>query len=564
MNTATMIDCRQSQTLISATHAARVALIAAAAGTLFSACGGSGDLVTEAPPAEQVRAAASPPPPVIRQAPQDATIGIGAGVRLSVVAVTLGGRLTYRWYKNGVAIPGAAAAGSNYDIAAAVAGDSGIYTVRVTDSLFQTSATSTLAKLNVVQNQWAQLGGRPVYSVGRAQQPSLALCGSPSVAHVLSGNGRAGLYVKYFDGKQWVPLGNGGTLNQTATGNASTPSLDCVSDGTTYRPIVAWSEGTGVAHDIYVKVWNGSKWDLVGAGALNATPGSDAWRPTLRTTPFDANTGNTFINGATRRSAIAWIENGVPTVKYWDNGWLPYGAGVQIPNVNNASDIALTIELDEQGRTYPPIVAGLATIGGVARQFVATHNAGLGMWVMMANPVLGSLNPPTPAASAQWAGRIGIGVGKYLQGRTPVAFWADHAATTNFHSYMYDSGNFVQGTGGQAWTRYGTAFTVAGMLKTTSFDHREFRREGANACALGNLPTFGWAISRTNGFEVRRGTCGMVNSPADWAVVRTGHHVPLEEISLRMASADDPYVAGTQLTSVVNGVYELSVWKFYP
>ncbi len=168
--------------------------------------------------------------------------------------------------------------------------------------------TSSPAKLAVVSQQWARLGGRVLYSASRGQQPSLALCGSASVAHILSSNGRDGLYVNFFDGKQWAG-GVGGILNVTATGNASNPSLDCVYDGTTYRPIVAWSEGTGIANDIRVKFWNGSKWTRVGTGALNAVAGTNAVRPTLRTTPFDVNTGNTFMNGATRRSAIAWIEN---------------------------------------------------------------------------------------------------------------------------------------------------------------------------------------------------------------------------------------------------------------
>jgi hypothetical protein len=295
---------------------------------------------------------------------------------------------------------------------------------------------------------------------------------------------------------------------------------------------------------------------------LNATAGSNAVRPTLRTTPYDANTGNTFINGTTRRSAIAWIENGVPTVKHWDNGWLPYGAGAQIPNAANASDIALTIELDEQGRTYPPVVAWLATSGGTLQQFAATHNAGLGTWVMMGVPISGSATPPVPLPPSLAAGRIGIGVGKYGQGRTPVAFWVDAAAPNNFRSYMYDSANFVQGTSAQAWPKYGSTFNYTQSIKSTSFDPREFRREGVNGCgSFVNLPTFGWAISHGGGFEVRRGTCGLGLQPADWAVVRPAHNVPLEEVSLRMAGETDPYVAGSRL---VNGAHQLSVWRYYP
>jgi hypothetical protein len=191
----------------------------------------------------------------------------------------------------------------------------------------------------------------------------------------------------------------------------------------------------------------------------------------------------------------------------------------------------------------------------------------------MGAPISGSANPPAPLPASLAAGRIGIGVGKYGQGRTPVAFWADAAAPNNFRSYMYDSGNFVQGNGNQAWSRYGTSFTVGSAIKSTSFEPREFRRKGAFGCGnFVNLPTFGLAISHAAGFEVRLGTCGIALAPADWSLLRPAHHVPLEEISLRLKDsgdadtfvAADPYVAGTRLTAAVNGQYELSVWKFYP
>lgn len=490
--------------------------------------------------------------PRIVSSPPNLTVGLGAGAQFSVYATGFS-PFTYQWFKDNVAMP--AQRSATLAFASTVATDAATYTIRVTDRFG--SQVSASATLGIVSNGWARLGGTSFAGTPVVQQPSIALCAQPSVAHILPSTNRNALYVKYFDGMRWRDYGTGGILNATSGGSAAEPSLACVNDGTTERPVVAWSEGSGSTREIFVKVFDGSSWQPVGTGALNTAAGSNATRPVLRTTPLDASTGNTFVGGLTRRSAVAWIENGVPSARTWDGAWNAYAAGGQVPGVTGATDIALTIELDDVGRTYPPVLAWLAPHNGNLRQFAATHNAGLATWVQMGAPItstvsLGGTNP---------SGRIGIGVGKYLQGRTPVAVWADSATPSVFRSYMYPSEHFVNGVANQNWQRYGTAFSMSGALKAAALDPREFRREGANACALGNLPTFGLAISHAGGFEVRRGTCGVGLSPADWAIVRTAHTVPLEEIALRLGGADDPYVAGTQ---IVNGNYQLSVWKFYP
>lgn len=495
------------------------------------------------------------PSPRLVGNPGNLAVGLGAGAQFSVFALGMA-PFTYQWYKNGVAMPTRRSATLAFPTT--VAGDAATYTIRVTDRFG--SHLSVSATLTVVQNGWARLGGGGIAGTTAVQQPSIALCAQPSLAHILPSTNRTALYVKYFDGMRWRDYGAGGILNATASGSAAEPSLTCVNDGTTERPVVAWSETNGNAREIFVKVFDGTQWQSVGSGALNINGGSTAIRPVLRTTPLDASTGNTFVGGLTKRSVVAWIEDGVPSARTWDNAWVTYAGGGQVPGATGATDIALTIELDDVGRTYPPVLAWLAPFNGNVQQFAATHNAGLATWVKMGEP-LGSGNPPVPFSPSINAGRIGIGVGKYLQGRTPVAVWADNSATTLFRSHMYPSEHFVNGTANQRWDRYGSTFSMSGAIKTTAFDPREFRREGNNACANGNLPTFGLAISHAAGFEVRRGTCGLGLSPADWATVRTAHPVVLEEIALRMAGADDPYVAGTQL---VNGNYQLSVWKFYP
>src|SRR5262249_50870023 len=146
-------------------------------------------------------------------------------------------------------------------------------------------------------------------------------------------------------------------------------------------------------------------------------------------------------------------------------------------------------------------------------------------------------------------GRIGIGVGKYLNGRQPLAVWAGSGEPNSFQSYMYPTEFFVNGVANQPWTQYGDTFTAGGTIETTSFDPREFRRQGGN-CVLGDVLSFGLAIAHANGFEVRRGNCARGSFNAffiNWDLVRPQHNLALKEIALRMNAEDDPLIAGTRL-----------------
>ncbi len=80
-----------SLTPIRAPRTAGVALCAAAACALISACGGSDGTAEFPVSTDQVRAAAGPPMVLrIIDAPDDATVGVGGGVRISVAAMGKG------------------------------------------------------------------------------------------------------------------------------------------------------------------------------------------------------------------------------------------------------------------------------------------------------------------------------------------------------------------------------------------------------------------------------------------------------------------------------------------
>lgn len=89
---------------------------------------------------------------------------------------------------------------------------------------------------------WVQVGGGPIGTSSASQQPSLALCGEPTVAWIETVQpGAIGLLnVSHLSGSAWSALGVTG-LNQSSAESAAEPSLDCV-DG---QPVVGGPKGPG-------------------------------------------------------------------------------------------------------------------------------------------------------------------------------------------------------------------------------------------------------------------------------------------------------------------------------
>jgi hypothetical protein len=498
----------------------RHALVLGAA-LLLVACGSSDTPEPPAAPAdngERVTALACTiadpwgctlPPPVISGL-TDATVGVGQGVVFS--ALTTGqAPLAHQWSRRApgsqtfVSLP---ATGSSFTLpAAALANNGDVYRLRVSDRFGAVSTKEVT--LRVVQGGWAPLSGRsPLHGLATSlQQPALAVCGAPSVAVVRRGSGRDVINVLRFDGLQWVSYGS--FKPATATGSAADPALDCISDGSTSRPIVAWTEGDANTRSLYVRVWDGSAWKDTSAGPLNLAQGTRAIKPVLRVPPYDENVGNVPVQGVTRRAALAWIENGVPTVRRWDAGaWRSPVAGAQIPGASNATDIALKIDLEYQNQ-YPPVVAWLQQEGALRQPYAALHTEFVssngvrnGTWFGFGAPAaLGASSGVQPAAGIHVAtGKIGS-----PSGAVPVVVTADPAGAL-VRSRYYDSGSYVGQVPGQAWARHADDLGIgAAPLKALSLDGNELPRL---ACMSGAVPQFGMALGDATGFEVRTGSCG--------------------------------------------------------
>jgi hypothetical protein len=476
--------------------------------------------------------------PQIFAQPQSATIGLGTGVRFSVGAKpgALGGSvLRYQWMGPGGPIPGATTA--QYEIPAATAAQAGSYSVRVADATG--TRVSDVVTLTVLASGWVAVGGRAMADATAPMQPSLALCGQPTVAWISTAStGLGRLYVSRFNGTHWENLG-GGVINRSLLASAAEPALDC-SDG---QPVVAWAEGTGAALGLFVSRWNGTVWQDAGSNVpLNQNIGSTARRPVLRVNDARASSG-----GLPTHSAIAWIENGQAKVKVWSGvGW-QFHVGGSGPGGNGIADLAMALDRDSPDGSSPPVVALVNPVFGGNRVSAWTNRGG---WRQVASP-------PSPVVPASTALRLaGIGVGADRVGRLPVAAWLTGAAS--LESARLESGDFTSQQLGllspaPVWTVYAPGSPLA-TPRNVSFDPKEFRI----SCGAERVPTFGLAVASGTRVSVLRGECPPGDSLA-WRAVVPVHTVALEALSLRMAAEADPVIAGVE---VVGAVHRLTVWRY--
>jgi hypothetical protein len=129
--------------------------------------------------------------------------------------------------------------------------------------------------------KWDLIGSTFIDENKGGSQPSVTLdsSGNPTVAWVDFSGSSFDIFVKHWDGRTWNFVGD--TYIDVAPDKAvGAPSIVNDSKG---NPIVAWTEdGDDVTH-VFVKRWNGSSWALVGTSSLETGRNRDALDPKLRT-----------------------------------------------------------------------------------------------------------------------------------------------------------------------------------------------------------------------------------------------------------------------------------------
>ena len=101
--------------------------------------------------------------------------------------------------------------------------------------------------------------------------------GKPVVAWTESDGTSYNIYVKRWDGTAWQQVG-ATFLDANPDQNAREPAIALDSSG---KPVVAWTETDGTSNNIYVKRWDGTAWQQVGATFLDANTNQNAFSPSM-------------------------------------------------------------------------------------------------------------------------------------------------------------------------------------------------------------------------------------------------------------------------------------------
>lgn len=123
---------------------------------------------------------------------------------------------------------------------------------------------------------WAQVGGSLNMDPTKdANMPVVAdVGGVPYVAWSETNGTHELVFVKRFDGTNWVAVGN--ALNNSATADAFRPDITSIGG----VPYVTWVESGATPNQVFVKRFIGNAWQSVGA-SLNVNPAASASDPHL-------------------------------------------------------------------------------------------------------------------------------------------------------------------------------------------------------------------------------------------------------------------------------------------
>ena len=209
--------------------------------------------------------------------------------------------------------------------------------------------------------QWASLGGSAAgggvsnlgIGVGSSYNPSLALDGSnnPVLAWEMASTGLSiwSLYLKRWDGTQWVELGSSASGSGIAnTGVGANPSVAVDATG---NPVVAWQDGTSGNLEIYLKRWDGTQWVELGGSASGGGVSNSAG--------FSENPS--LVLDAAGNPIVAW-NDGTPGnleiyLKRWNGtAWVELGGSATGGGVSNTAGLSAgpSLALDSAGN---PVVA---------------------------------------------------------------------------------------------------------------------------------------------------------------------------------------------------------------
>jgi FlgD Ig-like domain len=128
--------------------------------------------------------------------------------------------------------------------------------------------------------------------------------------------GQTQIYVKTWNSTAWELVG-AGSLN--IDGNKAAQNPDIFVDSTS--PYVAWDENTGTNTEIFVKCFNSTSWEQLGTGSVNISSSQDAHSPSIT------------LSGS--MTYVTWCESDGNTLqvyvkKYNGTNWEPIGGSLNM------------------------------------------------------------------------------------------------------------------------------------------------------------------------------------------------------------------------------------------
>jgi len=143
---------------------------------------------------------------------------------------------------------------------------------------------------------WEEVGpdsatGRGISDTdGMTEIPSLAIApnGTPYVAWSDLSSGHWDIYVRCWNGSNWEEIG-AGSASGRGIREEMAPSVAIAPDGTPYVAWFNWTSPSGGPGEIYVRRWNGSSWEEVGSGSATgggiSNNSGDSLSPSLAIAP---------------------------------------------------------------------------------------------------------------------------------------------------------------------------------------------------------------------------------------------------------------------------------------